>query len=347
MAADQTKSPPAALKRRMPAEWERHDATWMQWPSSEGASFPGVWTARVEPKFAYIIEQISQQERVELAVRDEREAERVGELLLPEARERTVFHSIESSEPWCRDIGPTFVVDEDPDGNCDLVAVKWRFNGWGEQWPYELDQAAGERIAQVSAQRIETPDLVFEGGGVESNGAGVLLVTEECLLDPHRNPGLSREAVEQVLCRHLGAGRVIWLRGGVAGDDTGHTDVIARFVNERTVAVLRASDSQHPDFELLEDNRRRLDEEGFEIVDMPVLDPEYNEDIKDYLPKSYVNFYAYNSKVMVPAFEVSEDYLVADLYADCFPGREIVRVDCNDLVFGQGGIHCLTQQLPA
>jgi len=332
--------------RRMPAEWEPHAATLLHWPCAEGASFPGEWTARIEPTFAELIEVISRFEPVELCVASELEAERVRGQLSERAVGRTRMHTIPTREPWCRDIGPTFVVDSDGGGGCELTAVKWRFNGWGEQWPHEVDDAAGHAMAAQMAATVDSINFVFEGGGVESNGAGLIMLTEECVLDPMRNPGISKGQAEDVICDALGADEVLWLRGGVSGDDTGHTDVVARFVSEKSVVMTRAEDESHPDYELLEENFAAVMHK-VDAYSLPALEVEFNKEINDFLPKGYANFYVLNGCVIVPTFGVAEDKWACEILATMFPGREIVGMDCNDLVFGQGSIHCLTQQIPA
>lgn len=332
--------------RRMPAEWEPHVATFLQWPSPDGASFPGEWTPRIEPTFVELVEVITRFEPVELCVADDAEAERVRKLLSAQAAQRTRMHAIPTREPWCRDIGPTFVVDSDADGSSELVAVKWRFNGWGEQWPYQMEEAAGHAMAAKMDVAVDAIDFVFEGGGVESNGAGLLMLTGECALDPMRNPDVSQERAEQVICEALGADEAIWLRGGVAGDDTGHIDVVARFVSHDTVVMTRAADASHPDYELLEENFARVSGRA-NAISLPALDLEFNSEIREYLPKGYANFYVLNGCVVVPTFGVAEDDLAAETLASVFPDREIVKIDSNKLIYGQGGIHCLTQQVPA
>jgi len=331
--------------RRMPAEWEPHAATLLQWPCADGASFPGEWTTRIEPTFVELIEVITRFEPVDLCVADKVEAERVRGLLTARAAQRTRMHEVPTREPWCRDIGPTFAIDSRAGGAPELVAVKWRFNGWGEQWPYEMEDAAGYAMAERLGAAVDPIDFVFEGGGVESNGAGLLMLTEECVLDPMRNPDISREQAGELICDALGAEEVLWLRGGVAGDDTGHTDVVARFVSEDVVALTRAKDASHPDFELLEDNFARVSQR-FDTVALPAPDLEFNNDINEYLPKGYANFYVLNNCVLVPEFGIPEDREATESLAAVFADREIVTVDCNDLVYGQGGIHCLTQQVP-
>ena len=331
--------------RRMPAEWERHEATWLQWPNPDGASFPGTWARRVEPRFFELIEWIAEVEEVRVAVASEEEGEKVRQGLSATAADQTTWYEIPTREPWCRDIGPTYVLD--PGIQEGRLAVNWRFNGWGQQYLHPADEEAGSLIATADGAELEQADLVFEGGGVESDGQGAVLVTEECLLDPKRNPDLSKADAEGILQHRLGAQQVIWLTGGVTGDDTGHTDVVARFVDSGKIAVSMPEDRGHPDYALLERNLRRLQAEGYELIEFPIGDLEYNKVISDYIPKSYVNFYILNELVIVPQFDLAEDEVAMAKVAELFPTRRIQGFDSRDIAFGQGGVHCLTQQVPA
>jgi len=341
---------PRALGFRMPAEWERHEATWLSWPRADGISFPerydvvpGLWSAMAAA--------LSHGEAVHVNVTDAaQEASVRGALAAaPDARlERVVLHRIPTDEPWCRDHGPTFVVR-----NGELALVDWRYNAWGGKYPpWDRDDRVPEQIAALLGVRRFEPGIVMEGGSFDVNGRGTVLTTESCLLNPNRNPGLDRGAIETYLRDYLGVAAVVWLGEGIVGDDTdGHVDDLTRFVGPRAVVTMVEPDPADENHRLLADNVRRLqaarDQDGrpLEIVELPMPGPVVWDGQR--LPASYANFYVGNDVVLMPTFAHPNDAAALAILARCFPGRRIAGIDATALVWGLGAFHCATQQQPA
>ena len=241
----------------MPAEWEPHEGTWLSWPRRAGISFPGRYDV-VPALWRAMVEALSPGERVHVNVSDEAQEAEVRALLAasPAVRhEHLRLHRIPTDEPWCRDHGPTFVVR---DG--ELAVVDWRYNAWGGKYPpYDHDDAVPARIAALLGLRVFEPGIVMEGGSLDVNGRGTVLTTESCLLNPNRNPALSRAEIETHLREYLNAPHVVWLGDGIVGDDTdGHVDDITRFVGPRTVVTAVEADPADPNHLPLRDNLRRL-----------------------------------------------------------------------------------------
>lgn len=332
----------------MPAEWAKHDSTWLSWPKNP-LTFPPHVLLKVEAAYVGMIEELTRGERVDLLVDDEREEDRVRSML---SAKNVAFHKIRSADVWVRDYGPIFV--RRGGMRKAAAATKWKFNAWGGKYEDLLmDDATGLEVARSTGLRAFETGVVLEGGSIDVNGRGALLTTEQCLLNKNRNPQLGRAQLEGLLHDYLGAESVVWLGEGVAGDDTdGHVDDIARFVNEETVVCMTepdAGDINHAalkrDLALLS---RHRDENGrrFEVV--PIAMPREVEGDGGRLPASYANFYVGNSAVLVPAFgDAKRDTAALEALAEFFKGRRIVPVDCRELVYGFGGIHCVTQQQPA
>jgi len=337
---------PAKLGYRMPAEWEAHAATWLAWPRAEawGDSYSGVPEVWVE-----IVRALSPSEAVHILAASA--AERVrAERMLREggvSLQDTWFHEVPIDDNWLRDNGPTFVT-----GAGGSAVVAWRFNAWGCKYgPWRNDAAVPLRLAEMLDLPMFEPGLILEGGSIDVNGEGVVLATEQCLLNSSRNPGKGRREMEQVLCDYLGVCKVLWLGGGIAGDDTdGHVDQVARFVGPRTVVAVVEEDPSDENYEPLQDNLRRLrrarDRDGrtLDVVELPMPGPVF--DGSQRLPASYANFYIGNGCVLVPAFRQSRDAAAVAVLEGVFPGRRVVGIDAVPLVAGRGAIHCVTQQQP-
>jgi agmatine deiminase len=333
----------------MPAEWQPHQCTWISWPHKQD-SWPGKFAA-VELVMVKLVEVLSQSELVRINVLDAAHQRHVQQQLdAHSCGTNVVFHRFQTNDAWCRDHGAIFVSrsgQEEP-----LLALDFQFNAWGGKYPpFELDNAiAGQMAATLEVPCYVSP-IILEGGSIDVNGAGVLLTTEQCLLHPNRNPSLSWTAIEVVLRDTLGVSQVIWLGGGIVGDDTdGHIDDLTRFVAEDTVVTAVERNTHDENYSPLAENLERLravrlsGERPLKIIEMEM--PRPVEFQGDRLPASYINFYIGNTVVLMPTFNDPADGPNLEVLAQCFPGRDVVGIDCVDLVLGLGTFHCLTQQVP-
>ncbi len=344
-----------AASLRMPAEWEPHDATWIAWPHHE-PDWPGK-LASIGWVYAEIVRALHPHERVEILCHDETvRGEAIRHLTAHDVgNESYRLHLVPNDRVWLRDSAPTSVLGADG----GVMLVNWRFNAWTKYDNFSADAQVGLAMARITGlPRIEAkrPDgdepLVLEGGAIDVDGAGSILVTEECLCSPiqERNPGLAREAYERAFARYLGAERTIWLGEGAVGDDThGHIDDIARFVAPGVVALAYENDPADENHERSEDNARRLrlaaESDPLRVVRLPYPRPVIMNGER--LPASYANFYIANGVVLVPTFNDANDRIALNVLAELFPTREIVGIHAVDLVWGLGTLHCLTQQQPS
>jgi agmatine deiminase len=328
----------------MPAEWEPHSATWIAWPHN-----PDDWPGRFEPIpwiFGEIVRKLSKVERVCILVNDEDMRESARRILSMSGADLDAvdFYIQPTDRIWARDFGPMFA--RKPGGA--LAAVKWRFNGWAKYENHHLDEAAGHAIARLADVETIEPGCVLEGGSIDVNGSGQLLTTEECLLSPiqARNPGLTREEIEAQIGRYLGVDKVLWLRNGIAGDDThGHVDDLARFTDAESVVIVSESDPADPNYEPLRENLEILKGFPLRVRTLPMPSPLIFDGQR--LPASYANFYIANRTVLVPVFNDANDRIALNTLAECFPDRQIIGINCVELVWGLGTLHCMTQQQPA
>jgi agmatine deiminase len=338
----------AALGYHMPAEWEPHAATWLSWPRREGISFPDSFD-RVLPALRTMVEALLDSEPVNINVcNGAHEAEARAALDgLPGTR--LTFHRIPTNEPWCRDHGPIFLTrDEKP----RLTIVDWDYNAWGGKYPpCDLDEVVPTRVAEKLGLPVYYPRMVLEGGSIEVNGAGALLTTESCLLNPNRNPQLRRFQIEQRLRDYLGVREIFWLGDGIEGDDTdGHIDDLTRFVSARRVVTVVENDRSDANYGPLQANLARLrrltiDGAPLEILTLPMPARIVREGQR--LPASYANFYIANRSVLLPVFADPNDAEAIAVLTRLFPGRRVIPIDCRELIWGLGTFHCLTQQQPA
>jgi agmatine deiminase len=344
----------------MPAEWEMHTATWIAWPHN-ARDWPGRFQA-IPWVYAEIVRQLAAAEQVRILVQSS-EAEKRARGVLKRAgvdTARVHFHAWPTNRVWTRDSGPIFVRKEDG----AIAITDWKFNAWAKYPDWELDDALPERVAellQVPAFRPEITledgtkqRLVLEGGSIDTNGAGVLLTTEECLLSPvqQRNPGVTRELLEQAFHDYLGIDQVLWMNRGIAGDDThGHVDDITRFVDGNTIVTVVEANPADENHLPLAENLDRLraarnrDGQPFRIVELPLPSPVIFD--RQRLPASYANFYIANELVLVPTFNDPNDRHALNTLAELFPRRRIVGIHCVDFIWGLGALHCMTQQQPA
>ena len=350
---------PAAQGFRMPAEWERHEATWLGWPHNEND-----WPGKLETVYwvyGEMIRKVAAGETVRLLVNSKRD-ERRARTVLAQARtdlRRVEFIPFPTDRGWQRDSGPIFVTRRGR--NPAAAIVRFQFNAWAKYPDWQRDEKVPSRAARRLGLRLFHPaidgrDLVLEGGSIDVNGRGTLLTTEECLLHKTvqvRNPGLTRGRLEAALCEALGVTNVLWLGKGVAGDDDthGHVDDLCRFVNPTTVVLVREKDKRDPNYRPLAENRERLQglrlENGsrIEVVPLPMPAPLFFGDRR--LPASYANFYIGNAAVLVPTFNDPNDRVALGILGELFRDRPVVGIHAVDLVLGFGAVHCLTQQQPA
>jgi agmatine deiminase len=344
-------TPPAL---RMPAEWEPHRATWISWPHHE-PDWPGKLGA-IPWVYAEIARVLADREAVEILCHTEDVLVSARQALDAHAvrTDRVRLHLVSTDRVWLRDSAPTGAID--PRGG--VVLVSWAFNGWAKYDNYRQDELVGRRLAGITGLPIEEPcradgRLVLEGGGIDVNGRGLLLVTEEWLLTDTqvRNPGMTREDYEQAFGSWLGVSRTIWLGEGCVGDDThGHVDDIARFVGDSTIVLAVEDDPADENHARSMDNLRRLQHAArgvrpLEIVTLPFPRPVIMNGER--LPASYANFYIANGVVLVPTFNDPNDRVALETLARLMPSRTVVGIHAVDLVWGLGTLHCLTQQEPA
>jgi agmatine deiminase len=337
---------------RMPAEWEPHEGTWIAWPH-EKTDWPGKFQP-VPWVYCEIVRHLARVERVHILINDAETGQRARKALVRSHVEMAAvdFVQCRTNRSWTRDYCPIFVRDE----RGRVVITDWQFNGWAKYSNWEVDDAVPAEIAQRLGTRSIQPKLgrrriVLEGGSIDVNGKGTMLTTEECLLSPvqARNPGLSREQLEQIFAGYLGVRHVLWLKRGIAGDDThGHIDDLARFADGSTVVIAQEHDRSEENYEPLAENLRLLrkmtDQDGrkLRVVPLPMPEPVYFGGQR--LPASYANFYIANSLVLVPTFNDANDKDALQTLAKCFPDRKVVGIHAVDLVLGLGTLHCMTQQ---
>lgn len=341
---------------RMPAEWHPHAATQLHWPSNR-ETWPGDRLSRVEKVYLNVIETLSRFEPIHLLAENHEVAERAQQLI--RAREintdNIILHVQPINDVWARDCGPIFVERIKGEGE-PFAITDWDYNAWGEKYPpFEDDNALPAYFAtNYNIPRFE-PDMVLEGGSIDTNGEGLLLTNESVLLNKNRNPKLSKSQIEEHLQKYLGIEKVIWLKEGLAGDDTdGHIDDIARFINKDTVLAMVTEDPNDVNYQALNTNLQILenatDQHGnrlnIETLTLPKTKiPGTTVDGSEYVPASYANFYVANGVVLVPFYDERYDQQAAALLQNYFPDREVIGISATDLVWGQGAIHCITQQL--
>ncbi|MGE5445673.1 MAG: agmatine deiminase family protein [Ignavibacteriales bacterium] len=346
---------PFELGFNMPAEWEPHEATWIAWPHNR-TDWPGKLAA-IGWVYGEIVRKIASGEIVRIIVNSETHERGAWRILTRVGVDlsRIEFFLFETNRGWMRDFGPVFVRCR---GERPKVAItRFRFNAWARYLDWEKDDAIPERIAEtlgfcLFCAKSKDRDIVLEGGGIDVNGRGTLITTEECLLDQTtqvRNPGLGRKEIEDVLCDYLGVTNVLWLGRGIAGDDThGHIDDVCRFVRPDTVVLCREDNLRDINYRSLEENRERLEgmrlEDGsrIEVISLPMPEPLYLDGQR--LPASYANFYISNAAVLIPTFNDPKDRAALGILTEIFSDRLVVGIHAVDLVLGLGTLHCLTRE---
>ena len=343
------KKTPAELGYTFPPEWHPHTATWFSWPRPEGISFPGKYHT-VPENLAQIMCEIQAREQVHVNVPNENWEYIVRQQLTEHGcpTRNVFFHHIKTNESWCRDHGPAFVLK-----GKKAAIVDWGFNAWGGKYPpYDDDDAVPTRIAEKFKLPVAYPGIVMEGGSVEFNGAGTVLTTTDCLLNKNRNPKLSKKQIEQYLKDYYGQRHVCWLTGETEGDDTdGHIDDLARFISPTKVVIAMEADVKDANYKVLKSARKQLDklrdQDGrpFEIIEIPMPKPVVHDGQR--LPATYVNFYFVNGALLVPTYrDRKNDRRAIEILQSHLPKHEVIGIDCTELIWGLGAIHCLTQQQP-
>jgi agmatine deiminase len=357
-------STPAADGYRMPGEFEPHDGCWMIWPER-----PDNWRLGAKPAqraFAAVAEAINASEPVTVGV-SEAQFEHCRAVLSSSIR----VVELSSDDAWIRDTGPTFLVGDQGGRR----GVDWQFNAWGGldgglYFPWDRDERVAQKVLEIErAPRYRAP-LVLEGGSIHVDGEGTILTTEECLLHPNRNPGMTREQIEQALLDHLGGEKVIWLGAGVFNDETdGHVDNLACFAAPGVVLLTWSEDPADPQTAISRDAELRLraasDARGrpLEVVRLPSPGPVTITEEEaggvdarpgsiprragDRMAASYANFFLATSRIVFPLLDERHDEAAAQVLEECFPGREVVGVPAREIILGGGNIHCITQQVPA
>ena len=366
---------PAALGYRMPAEFEPHQATWIAWPHNR-SDWPGKF-APIPWVYAEIVRNLARVERVNILVNDEAGELKARNVLVtaevlpksaeaPGARSGNVkFWHIPTNRVWMRDTGPVFVRRGTRASSSlpPLAATAWRFNAWAKYNDWKRDAPISAELGRRLGIPTWQPEIevngklrriVLEGGSIDVNGRGTLLTTEECLLSriQQRNPGVSREQLEQLFAEYLGVRKVIWLERGIAGDDThGHVDDISRFVASSVVVTAFEPDTSDANHGPLRENflqlKKSTDQWGcsLKVVKLPMPTPVFFNGQR--LPASYANFYIANRLVLVPVFNDANDRIALNILSEVFPGRTVVGIYCGDFILGLGTLHCMTQQQPA
>jgi agmatine deiminase len=357
-------STPAADGYRMPGEFEPHAGCWMLWPER-----PDNWRRGARPAqeaYAAVAEAINPSDPVTMGVSDAQFGN-ARSVLSPSIR----VLEVSSDDAWIRDCGPTFVIDR----SGHTRGVDWRFNAWGGlegglYFPWDRDERVAAKVLEVERVERYRASLVLEGGSIHVDGEGTVLTTEECLLNPNRNPSLSRQEIERALLDHLGAEKVLWLGRGVYNDETnGHVDNLACFARPGVVLLTWAEDESDPQHEISREALERLrgatDARGrsLEVVLLPSPGPITISEQEargvdaasgsqprragDRMAASYVNFYIGTSRIVFPLLDEGYDERAAAVLRECFPGREVVGADAREILLGGGNIHCITQQVPA
>lgn len=341
---------PADLGFRMPAEWDKHEGTWLSWPYNLEETWEGHIDG-AEQAFILIIEILTQHENVHLIVPNDAVRTRaMSKITASKANVKKLStHLIETGDIWIRDYGPIFIVKDAP--KREIAFTKWIYNAYGNKYDALLiGNEVADGMPLEAFQRFET-GIVLEGGSIDVNGSGTLLTTESCLLSPDRNPHMTKTEIEKALWGYFGAKNILWLGEGIAGDDTtGHVDDLTRFVSQSTVVTVVEEDPSDENYKALQENAKRLrgmrDERGtpLSVLELPM--PEKFVVDGRRMAASYANFLIANEVVLVPTYHQKSDKVALEILQKCFPDRSVVGIDCRELIWGCGSIHCASQQQP-
>jgi len=342
---------PQELGYSFPAEFAKHDATWLSWPHKE-ASWPGK-IETIYPVYAQFIKLVAEGERVNVNVVDEAMKQKALHHVLEAGADlsNVQFFIHPTNDAWCRDHGPAFLLN--PKAEHKKIIVDWGYNAWGGKYPpFDLDDNIPTLIARHYNIPVVYPGIVMEGGSVEFNGKGTLLTTTSCLLNENRNPHLNQQQIEDFLYNYYGVENILWLGDGILGDDTdGHIDDLTRFVNADTVVTVVETDKRDENYTPLQENLKLLNKLRLEngkqmnIIELPMPAAVVYEDMR--LPASYANFYISNKYVVVPTFRDKNDDRALEIIQKTFTDRKVIGLDSLDIIWGLGSFHCLSQQEPS
>lgn len=339
---------PKELGYYFPAEWHKHESTWLSYPHNENS-----WPDKIHTIFPFynlFIKELAKNEIVNINILNQKMLKNVEmELNLIEVNLSNIrFHSFPTNDAWCRDHGPAFVINKKENKK---AIVDWEYNAWGGKYPSELDNKIPSLIAKELDLFTFNPGIIMEGGSVDFNGKGTLLTTTSCLLNENRNFNLNQADIEEKLINYYGVDNVIWLGDGIEGDDTdGHIDDITRFINEDTIITVIEENKRDKNYHPLQENLKLLTKARLEngkqmnIVELPMPDEVVWEDQR--LPASYANFYIANESVIVPIFNSKNDNKAIYILEECFKDRKIIGIDSTEIIWGLGSFHCLSQQEP-
>ncbi|MEO6838529.1 MAG: agmatine deiminase family protein [Ginsengibacter sp.] len=341
---------PKELGYYFPAEFAKHEATWLSWPHKE-ASWPGKIES-IYPSYVQFIKELTLGEKVCINVNDEAMK---ADALLHLQKENVDLSKVEfyfhpTNDAWCRDHGPAFLINSKAEKK--KVIVDWNYNAWGNKYPpFDLDDIIPTLIGKELNLPVFYPGIIMEGGSVEFNGKGTILTSKACLLNPNRNPHLNQQQIEKYLCDYYGAEQILWIDEGIIGDDTdGHIDDTVRFVNEDTVIAVVEENKQDENYNLLQQNLKQLKKmrllngKQLNIIELPMPCEVIYEEQR--LPASYANFYISNHSVIVPLFQCKNDARALHIIQDAFPDRKVTGIDSTDIIWGLGSFHCMSQQEP-
>lgn len=344
------------MKFRLPAEWEKHEATWIGWPFNKKD-----WPGKFQPipwVYAEIVKKISEGEQIYILVQNENHKNAAIKTLKKSDCDlnQIIFVHQKTDRNWLRDTSSFFVKDEIG----KIYPVRFNFNGWAKYRNYRYDQKIPLTISKVLQKKLidvkyYNQSVTLEGGSIDTNGEGTLITTEECLLDPKvqtRNPGFTKKDYEKIFKQYLGIEKIIWLKKGIVGDDThGHIDDVCRFVNKNTLLLCSEKNPDDENYQNLNENKeilqdvRLADGSKLEVIELPMPKPLYFDGQR--LPASYANFYISNAYVLVPTFNDVNDRIALGILSELFPDRKVVGIHAVDLVWGFGTIHCLTHEQPS
>jgi agmatine deiminase len=341
---------PRELGFTFPAEWHPHRATWLTFPHND-ASWQGDKLAQMRPQYLNFIKTISQAEQVGIVVHNDSLKKFVENELakIDVDLARIEFVVKPTNDAWCRDHGPAFLINE---ATNKKMIVDWGHNAWGGKYPpYDDDNRTPQAIANYLNLPVAHAGIIMEGGSVEFNGAGSILTSKSCLLNPNRNPGLGQEQIEQYLFDFYGADQVLWVEDGIVGDDTdGHIDDTTRFVNTDTVVACVETDKSDANYRVLQTNLKMLGEmrllngKQLNVIELPMPKAVIIDNFRT--PGSYANFLICNAGVIVPVFDNPNDDMAVEILSRAFPERKIIPLKSTEIIWGQGSFHCLSQQEP-